>query len=123
MSLADQFPEITKRDQPLAPFTHLKIGGPAEFLVQPRTVDELNAVLAACQPDRVPVRMPMPGIAAAEFLDKLAEASGRVADRLANVDEATRRRARESLAARAQPYVRGADIELTGEVVYLAAVA
>ena len=57
MSLADQFPEITKRNQPLAPFTHLKIGGPAEFVVQPRTVDELNAVLTACQRDGVPVRM------------------------------------------------------------------
>ena len=57
MPLAEQFPEITKRFQPLAPFTHLKIGGPAEFLVQPRTLDELNAVLAACQRDQVPVRM------------------------------------------------------------------
>jgi UDP-N-acetylmuramate dehydrogenase len=57
MSLAEQFSEITKRNQPLAPFTHLKIGGPAEFLVQPRTVDELNGVLAACRRDRVPVRM------------------------------------------------------------------
>jgi UDP-N-acetylmuramate dehydrogenase len=57
MSLADQFPTITRRNQPLAPFTHLKIGGPAEFLVQPRSVEELNAVLAACQRDRVPVRM------------------------------------------------------------------
>jgi UDP-N-acetylmuramate dehydrogenase len=57
MPLADQFPEITRRNQPLAPFTHLKIGGPAEFLVQPRTLDELNAVLAACRKDKVPVRM------------------------------------------------------------------
>jgi UDP-N-acetylmuramate dehydrogenase len=57
MSLAEQFPEITKRAQPLAPFTHLQIGGPAEFLVQPRTVAELNAVLRACQRDRFPVRM------------------------------------------------------------------
>ena len=57
MSLADQFPDITKRNQPLAPFTHLKIGGPAEFVVQPRTIDELNAVLSACQRDKVPVRM------------------------------------------------------------------
>jgi UDP-N-acetylmuramate dehydrogenase len=57
MSLADQFPDITTRNAPLAPFTHLKIGGPAEFLVQPRTVDELNAVLNACQKDKVPVRM------------------------------------------------------------------
>ena len=49
MSLADQFPEITTRNAPLAPFTHLKIGGPAEFLVQPRNLDELNAVLKAYQ--------------------------------------------------------------------------
>jgi len=27
MSVADLFPEITKRDEPLAPYTHLKIGG------------------------------------------------------------------------------------------------
>lgn len=57
MPLAQQFPEITQRNQPLAPFTHLKIGGPAEFLIQPRTVDELNAVLAACKRDGVRVRM------------------------------------------------------------------
>ena len=57
MSLAEQFPEITTRNAPLAPFTHLKIGGPAEFLVQPRTVDELNRVLTACQQSGVKVRM------------------------------------------------------------------
>ena len=89
---------------------------------------KLAALLAAAgwrdvTEERVPVRMPMPGIAAAEFLDKLAEASGRVADRLAPVDEATRQRAREDMARRVQPFVRGADIELGGEVVYLVAVA
>ena len=57
MSLADQFPQITKRDEPLAPHTHLKIGGPAEFLLQPRSIEELQAVLAACQSQNVPVRM------------------------------------------------------------------
>ena len=57
MLLAEQFSDITKRNAPLAPFTHLKIGGPAEFLVQPRTVDELNAVLSACQRGGVKVRM------------------------------------------------------------------
>jgi UDP-N-acetylmuramate dehydrogenase len=57
MPLAREFPEITQRNQPLAPFTHLKIGGPAEYLVQPRTVEELNAVLAACKRDGVRVRM------------------------------------------------------------------
>jgi UDP-N-acetylmuramate dehydrogenase len=57
MSLAEEFPEITRRNEPLAPYTHLKIGGPAEFLVQPRDPDELRRVLDACRRDGVPVRM------------------------------------------------------------------
>jgi len=57
MSLADDFPEITKRNEPLAPFTHLKIGGPAGFLIKPRDIDELRAVLNSCQSQKVPVRM------------------------------------------------------------------
>lgn len=57
MTLAEQFPEIVKRHEPLAPYTHLKIGGPAELFVQPRTVDELRAVLATCQAQKIPVRM------------------------------------------------------------------
>ncbi|MCS6865482.1 MAG: UDP-N-acetylmuramate dehydrogenase [Gemmataceae bacterium] len=57
MSLAEQFPAITQRNQPLAPYTHLKIGGPAQYLVQPRTLEELNAVLAACRQDKLQVRM------------------------------------------------------------------
>ena len=52
---------MTSRDheaqRPTPPFTHLKIGGPAEFLIQPRNVDELRAVLTACQNKDVPVRM------------------------------------------------------------------
>ena len=48
-SLADQFPAVTRRNQPLAPHTRLKIGGPAEFLVEPADADELRAVLAARQ--------------------------------------------------------------------------
>src|SRR4051812_40877778 len=57
MALPDEFPEITKRNEPLAPYTHLRIGGPAEFLVQPRDVEELRRVLPACQTRKVPVRM------------------------------------------------------------------
>lgn len=57
MTLADAFPDITKRREPLAAYTHLRIGGPADALVQPRTADELKAVLAFCQTERVPVRM------------------------------------------------------------------
>jgi UDP-N-acetylmuramate dehydrogenase len=56
-SLADQFPDITRRNEPLAPHTRLRIGGPAEFLVEPGDVDELRAVLKACGDANVPVRM------------------------------------------------------------------
>jgi UDP-N-acetylmuramate dehydrogenase len=57
MTLADAFPEITKRREPLAPYTHLKIGGPAEFFVQPRTADELRGVMRFCKANGVPLRM------------------------------------------------------------------
>ena len=57
MPLFDAFPEITKRREPLAPYTHLRIGGPAECLVQPRTTDELKAVLRYCKTKSIPLRM------------------------------------------------------------------
>ena len=57
MPLFDAFPDITKRREPLAPYTHLRIGGPAECLVQPRTTDELKAVLRYCKTKDIPLRM------------------------------------------------------------------
>jgi UDP-N-acetylmuramate dehydrogenase len=57
MTLADAFSEITRSHEPLAPYTHLRIGGPAEFFVQPRTVAELAAVLKFCKANKVPLRM------------------------------------------------------------------
>ncbi|OWK39694.1 UDP-N-acetylmuramate dehydrogenase [Fimbriiglobus ruber] len=57
MSLAEAFPQITKTREPLAPYTHLRIGGPAEFFVQPRTMDELKGVLRYCTKNSVPLRM------------------------------------------------------------------
>ena len=57
MPLFDAFPDIIKRREPLAPYTHLRIGGPAECLVQPRTTDELKAVLRYCKTKDIPLRM------------------------------------------------------------------
>jgi UDP-N-acetylmuramate dehydrogenase len=57
MTLATAFPEITKRNEPLGPYTHLKIGGPAEFFVEPRSVDELRRVLGFCHAHKLPLRM------------------------------------------------------------------
>ena len=41
-------PAIVQPQAPLAPFTQLKIGGAAEALVQPRSLDELRAVARRC---------------------------------------------------------------------------
>jgi UDP-N-acetylmuramate dehydrogenase len=57
MSSTDAFKEIALRDQPLAPYTWMKIGGPAQFLVRPRNVDELRHVVRACHDEQIPVRV------------------------------------------------------------------
>lgn len=57
MRVAQEFTEITHEDVPLAPYTHLGVGGPAEALVEPRSRAELAAVVRACAADRVPLRV------------------------------------------------------------------
>ncbi len=57
MSVLDEFGEIMQRDESLAPFTHLKLGGSAEMLVQPRSRDELSAVVKRCYQERIPLRV------------------------------------------------------------------
>ena len=57
MAWPDDFTDIIQRDQQLAPFTHLHVGGPAEWLVAPRSHQELADVLAATTAAGVPVRV------------------------------------------------------------------
>src|SRR5437764_13449490 len=57
MGLRDRFAEITRADEALAPHTHLRIGGPAELFVSPRSAEELGAVVAACAAEKVPLRV------------------------------------------------------------------
>jgi UDP-N-acetylmuramate dehydrogenase len=57
MAALDEFADIAQANQPLAPFTHLKLGGPAEYLVQPRTRAELSAVVRRCFQERLPLRV------------------------------------------------------------------
>lgn len=52
-----EFEEIIRRNEPLAPYTYLRLGGPAEMLVQPRSLDELSRVVRACSQKRVPLRV------------------------------------------------------------------
>jgi UDP-N-acetylmuramate dehydrogenase len=57
MSVRNLFPAITQVNQPLAPFTHLRIGGPAEYLVTPQNRDELAKVVGYCFAEKIPMRV------------------------------------------------------------------
>ena len=57
MSLLETFPDITQSDQPLAPLTWMKVGGLAQFTVQPRGFDELQEVITYCSQLEIPVRL------------------------------------------------------------------
>jgi UDP-N-acetylmuramate dehydrogenase len=48
---------FVKFHEPLAPYTHLKLGGPADALAQPRSREELCAVVRRCSERRLPVRV------------------------------------------------------------------
>jgi len=57
MSSLDAFNEILQRDEPLAPYTWLRLGGPAQYLVTPRTVDELKRFVVFCHDEQIPIRV------------------------------------------------------------------
>jgi UDP-N-acetylmuramate dehydrogenase len=57
MTLAEAFPDIVRTGEALAPYTLLRLGGPAEFFAQPRSVDELAAVMKSCAERKLPVRI------------------------------------------------------------------
>jgi UDP-N-acetylmuramate dehydrogenase len=57
MAALEEFAEFIKRHEPLAPYTYLKLGGPAEYLVQPRSRAELSAVVNRCSQERIPLRV------------------------------------------------------------------
>src|SRR5438309_8420936 len=54
---AREFAEIVKHNEPLAPYTYLKLGGPAEKLAQPRSREELSRVVLYCFQKRIPLRV------------------------------------------------------------------
>jgi UDP-N-acetylmuramate dehydrogenase len=57
MAALAEFTDIVKREEPLAPYTHLRLGGPAEWLVQPRDRAELSAVVRCCFDEGVPLKV------------------------------------------------------------------
>jgi UDP-N-acetylmuramate dehydrogenase len=57
MAGLEEFVEITKRNEPLAPCTYLRVGGPADYLIEPRSRDELAAVVRRCSQENIPLRV------------------------------------------------------------------
>ncbi|MHC4715771.1 MAG: UDP-N-acetylmuramate dehydrogenase [Planctomycetota bacterium] len=57
MKLFDGLESIVKHEVPLAPYTWLGIGGPAQYLIEPTGVEQLAQALRRCQDNEVPVRV------------------------------------------------------------------
>ncbi len=57
MDLRTDFADVVKANEPLAPYTYLRLGGPADWLIQPRSREELSAVVRHCSEAHVPLRV------------------------------------------------------------------
>jgi UDP-N-acetylmuramate dehydrogenase len=57
MSLFDDLTDFCRPRVPLAPLTWFRLGGPAEWLVEPRNEEELAVVLHRCRETDTPVRI------------------------------------------------------------------
>ncbi|MBB02889.1 MAG: UDP-N-acetylmuramate dehydrogenase [Rubinisphaera brasiliensis] len=57
MNCLDKFADITRRDELLAPYTWLKLGGPAQYFIEPRSVEELCEVVKCCQESDIPLHV------------------------------------------------------------------
>jgi UDP-N-acetylmuramate dehydrogenase len=53
MSIFSGLEELVEQDHPLAPYTWYRLGGPADYLLRPRTVKELKDVLRRCNENHV----------------------------------------------------------------------
>lgn len=57
MTLVSGFEKIVRLNEPLANRTWLKLGGQAEFFAEPKSVDELAALVRRCYEEDVPIRI------------------------------------------------------------------
>ncbi len=57
MPIPSGFEHITKEQEPLAPYTWLRVGGPAQYFAEPTSVDELTRLVKQCHKDGIPVRV------------------------------------------------------------------
>ena len=57
MTLFAGLEEIVKADQPLAPYTWFRLGGPATYVISPRSVEELCEAVRRCRQNEIPMRV------------------------------------------------------------------
>jgi UDP-N-acetylmuramate dehydrogenase len=57
MSSIDDFNDILEHNKPLAPLTWLKVGGPAQYFLEPRSPNELVAIIRSCHENEIPVHV------------------------------------------------------------------
>lgn len=57
MGLFSGFEHIVREQEPLAPYTWLRLGGPAEYFAEPTSVEELVALVKHCADNEVNVRV------------------------------------------------------------------
>ena len=57
MSSLDVFNSILQRDEPLAPYTWLNLGGPAQYLLTPRSIKELMEVVRVCHDEQISIHI------------------------------------------------------------------
>lgn len=57
MGVFDDFAGIVRADEPLAPYTWFRLGGPATCLARPRTVDEVSGLIRRAHAEGIPWRV------------------------------------------------------------------
>ncbi len=57
MGLLSGFEHCTRENEPLAPHTWFRLGGPAEYFVEPTSVEEFGALVMRCRQQQVPIRL------------------------------------------------------------------
>jgi len=57
MSVFSGLESIVERDHPLAPHTWYRLGGPADYFLRPRTVEELQEVVQRCRENHIPLHV------------------------------------------------------------------
>ena len=57
MGLFSGFEHIVREQEPLAPYTWLRVGGPAQYFAEPTSVDELVELVKHCAENEVYVRV------------------------------------------------------------------